>query len=188
MAPLFCYMGCRCSLALFFYKSGIYASYRTSGVSIFHSSPIQIALSLWQEFINTISISGFTAWFRTFGIFNYPINSASFWLTTGLAAIGFVLTCLYLTKIDLPVTNPNDDQWAWQALVLGLSVSLPAASPHGQLACPWVWHMIGTALWSQWWLARVCYGRPDRILCQRGYSKDFPDQSDGFTGDRSTIS
>src|SRR5258706_2542925 len=101
-----------------YYRAGGYHSYGLQGFKLLGTGKMLPALL--EELIGTLSTAGFTAWTQIFGIFSQPVESVSFWLSIGLAAISFSSIVFYLSRLDFPDVNPSDDRWAAQAIILGL--------------------------------------------------------------------
>lgn len=98
-----------------YHQSSAYNSYKLDFVSIL--SP----LALINEFINTLSLSGFTSWLSTFNIFSSIDGSA----TQLIALFIFVISCVIvflvtnqqtsITNYQLPASN-----YGWQLTLMGL--------------------------------------------------------------------
>ncbi len=97
-----------------YYHSTAYNSY---DISIFSSSTLS-PLALINEFINTLSLSGFTSWLGTFNIFASVDGSA-----TQAAALGiFLVTALLVyfvmhANYDMPITNPKSSFGKWTVTI-----------------------------------------------------------------------
>lgn len=97
-----------------YYHSTAYNSY---DISIFSSSTLS-PLALINEFINTLSLSGFTSWLETFNIFASVDGSA-----TQAAALGiFLVTALLVyfvmhANYDMPITNPESSFGKWTVII-----------------------------------------------------------------------
>jgi len=102
----------------YYYRAGGYHSYGMQGFKLLGTG--QMAPALLEEFIGTLSTTGFAAWFQIFRVLTQPVQSLSFWLSIGLVALSFGAILFYLLRLDFPDANLGDDHWALQALGLGL--------------------------------------------------------------------
>jgi hypothetical protein len=113
--PYLCFWLANAVWLAYYYRAGGYHSYGMPGSKLLGDVP-----ALLGELIHTLSTAGFAAWFQVFGIFSATAQSASFWLSLALGALTFTGIVLYLSKLDLPESVPGEDNWALQAVVIGV--------------------------------------------------------------------
>jgi hypothetical protein len=99
----------------YYYRAGGYHSYGMPGSKLLGDVP-----ALLGELIHTLSTAGFAAWFQVFEIFSRTAQGAAFWLSLALGALTFTGIVFYLSKLDLPEAVPGEDNWALQAIVIGV--------------------------------------------------------------------
>lgn len=97
-----------------YHQSTAYNSYDVSVLSSSTLSP----LALVNEFITTLSLSGFTSWLGTFNIFSAIDGSA----TQTIAFVILLVTAIvvYIVMQAQPNVDQSSNSWGWWAMGIGL--------------------------------------------------------------------
>ncbi len=112
-----------------YHKSAVYDSYQINVLSSASLTPLGII----NEFINTISLSGFAAWLNTFNLLAFIDGT----LTQIIAFAILVITGLIIfTYMKFTSRETANDDWSWQAMLLGLVAIIAGRLPSWAAGLP----------------------------------------------------
>jgi hypothetical protein len=113
-----------------YHQSTAYSSYEINALSVL--SP----LALVNEFITTLSLSGFTAWIGTFSIFAAVDGSTTQVIAFAILLVSAVVVFLAMqANYQLPITN-YDSPFGWQATLIGIVVIFAGRLPSWAAGLP----------------------------------------------------
>lgn len=112
-----------------YHKSTAYDSYQINILSGASLTPLGII----NEFINTISLSGFTAWLNTFSLVAFIDGT----LTQIIAFVILLLAgSVIFTYMQFTSRETASDYWSWQAMLLGLVAIIAGRLPSWAAGLP----------------------------------------------------
>ncbi len=103
-----------------YYRSGRYDSYDIQGGSLLNQPFLQIVLQLFSEFFHSLSTAVITSWSKALSVFQLPLQSASFLLTSVIIVISFGIILVFYKVVNSSPESERVDAWAGEAILLGL--------------------------------------------------------------------
>ena len=104
---------------VYYYKFGTYASYEIASAESLLTFSGPAILKFLAAMGDAIWKAGLYSWVQVLVLSVRSISNPSTLLTLGMILFSFVLTALYLCRLELPVGDKNI-RWGWQAVMFGL--------------------------------------------------------------------
>jgi hypothetical protein len=104
-------------------------TYKGYNLQVFDSGSPGMNTSIIQSIramTDTFGKGAITAWTQTFQIFSSPVEASSTFLYFAVAILSFILILVYLSRLEFSAEglatekNKTEDQWAIQAMLIGL--------------------------------------------------------------------
>jgi hypothetical protein len=96
-----------------YHRSSAYASYQISVLDGVSSTP----LGFVNEIVNTVALSGFTAWLNTFDLVALVNGTLTQIIAFAILLIAGMSVFVYMQSTSREIVS---DDWSWQAMLLGL--------------------------------------------------------------------
>lgn len=105
-----------------FHRSPWYGGHAFEAENPLRVGLLQFSIDMFNELVNTLTVSGFSAWTSSAALLVEPYSALANWLLLGLVAGSTALIFFYLRLLDSAYDPPaqNGGNWAGQAILLGL--------------------------------------------------------------------